>query len=245
MNTVDKVGWRLTHTRRCLFASLGLSVERCPAPDTLAWQIKQVLNRFEVDGVLDVGAHHGEFGRFLRSQVGYRGPLVSFEPYAQSFSVLESRFRRDAAWTGYQLALGDVSGSLTLNICDGTELNSVLKPNLFGSQTFGSMRLGGSQVVPVERLDSLTIAGTSIILKTDTQGHDLQVIEGARGMIDRIASVVVELAVIPIYDEAPPWTTVVAYLRQLNFEVAGLFPISRKRDNLGVIEFDGVFVRSS
>lgn len=39
----------------------------------------RLLHRYEIDLVLDVGAHRGDFGALLR-EAGYRGRIVSFEP---------------------------------------------------------------------------------------------------------------------------------------------------------------------
>jgi hypothetical protein len=48
------------------------------------------LSRLKVNCVIDVGAHFGEFGNYLRV-LGYRGRIVSFEPVSKSFSVLAQR----------------------------------------------------------------------------------------------------------------------------------------------------------
>lgn len=220
---------------------LGLSVARYPAPNTLPWGIKQILDSLDINLVIDVGAHHGEFGLMLRNVVGYRGRIASFEPHPSSFSVLAQKSRNDSLWDSHQVALGENDGTLMLNVFAGSDMNSVLLPNDMGLQRF-SMELKGSEEVRAIRLDSLPLEG-AILVKTDTQGHDLKILGGATGLMDQIRAVVIELSVKPIYDRGPLWTEAIDLLRRQGFEPTGLFPVSRDRDHLRVIEFDGVFVR--
>ena len=52
-----------------------------------------------------------------------------------------------------------------------------------------------------------------MLLKTDTQGWDLEVIEGAAGCLERVVALQVELSVRPIYEGSPGWLEVLARLR--------------------------------
>ena len=74
-----------------------------------------LLKHFGVETVLDVGAHHGEYGLRLRKG-GYDGKIVSFEPGPDAFSVLEQRCKRDGNWACHQMALGDEIGQGELNV---------------------------------------------------------------------------------------------------------------------------------
>ena len=76
--------------------AVGLEVRRTnPAPKaapksrrdvhaTLAGHVAAIIEREQVDCVIDVGAHEGETGRRLR-ETGWTGPIVSFEPVAATF----------------------------------------------------------------------------------------------------------------------------------------------------------------
>jgi hypothetical protein len=76
----------------------------------------------------------------------------------------------------------------------------------------------------------------------DTQGSDMDVIEGARKALPSITALQLELSVRPIYDGQPSLPQTMAALADLGFELLGVFPISR--DGLRVVEFDGVFCRA-
>src|SRR6185312_9362363 len=84
--------------------SLGYHVGSFPPVDSLAYHLKLLLSRLEIDCVIDVGAHDGEFARFLRD-LGYQGEIVSFEPVKATFERLCAAFAGDPHWRGLNVAL--------------------------------------------------------------------------------------------------------------------------------------------
>src|SRR5437763_15477036 len=75
---------------------------------------------FGINCVVDVGAHFGEYGTLLR-EGGYRGPIVSFEPVEASFRELQRSSAGDANWITYCCALGELNGSMTMNVSLGSD----------------------------------------------------------------------------------------------------------------------------
>ncbi|MCX3060943.1 hypothetical protein [Streptomyces beihaiensis] len=64
------------------------------------------LRQDEIDLVLASGAHDGGFGRGLR-RGGYRGRIVSFEPFGGPRCGVRRAAERDRAWRVLPYALGD------------------------------------------------------------------------------------------------------------------------------------------
>src|SRR6476619_3449077 len=114
---------------------VGLHVGRYPPVDSLAYHLKTVLRELEIDCVLDVGAHEGEFAGFLRD-LGYAGEIISFEPVATSFAVLATARASDKHWRGHNIALGAEDSELEINIYAGSVFNSFLKPSSAGTTRF-------------------------------------------------------------------------------------------------------------
>ena len=73
--------------------------------------------------VLDVGAHHGEYGEMLRG-IGYQGHIVSFEPVPESVSVLRRRAAHDPKWRVHSFALGEENANLPINVTASSHLCS-------------------------------------------------------------------------------------------------------------------------
>ncbi len=95
-------------------------------------------------------------------------------------------------------------------------------------------------------LDSLTmdIPQPNIYLKIDTQGYDLNVLDGATRVLDRVLAFQAEVSVKPVYEATPNYLEAIAAMSDLGYELTGLFPVAR--DNaLRVVEFDCVMVRGS
>jgi len=100
--------------------------------------------------------------------------------------------------------------------------------------------------VEVRRLDDVfddavrPLADPVTFLKLDTQGSDLEVLYGASGVLHRVAALVTELPVVPIYEGMPSLVDALGHLQDLGFEITGMFPVTRDRDGLGAVEFDCV-----
>ena len=75
-----------------------IPVGRWPDPASLVCHLRKLIGRYNVDLVVDVGAHHGEYGRTLRREAHYEGDLISFEPAASAFAALSRVAARDRRW---------------------------------------------------------------------------------------------------------------------------------------------------
>ena len=80
-------------------------------------------------------------------------------------------------------------------------------------------------------------------LKMDTQGFDLQVFEGATGVLDQFVGMQSEACCVPIYDDMPRLPEQMLAYEKLGFETVGMFAVFRDRPTMRVIEFDLVMVR--
>ena len=230
--------------------SLGFDLVRFPHPGSLAAHLKRLFPKLGIDCVLDVGAHTGEYGRFLREVVGYGGHIVSFEPLLGSFETLARVSERDPDWIAHRLALGDWDGETTLRVTRGTVFSSFLAPSTYARQRFGEgVEIERMETVPVRRLDGalrevLGEEGPSrIFLKIDVQGSERSVVRGAHGCLQRIIALQTESAVRSTYQGAPRLWELMPELEERGFRLTGLFPVSLDRRDLSLVEVDAVAVR--
>ena len=77
----------------------------------------------------------------------------------------------------------------------------------------------------------------------DTQGYDLQVFAGARQSLGRIACLMSELSLAPIYHAMPGYLEALSLYQKNGFSVSGIYPILRSPD-LSLIEADCVLVNT-
>jgi FkbM family methyltransferase len=231
---------------------LGFDIVRYPRDDEgkLGAHLVALFEQLRVNCVLDVGAHWGEYGTLLRDW-SYTGRIVSFEPVAESASILEERAGDDPKWRVERLALGSRSRSASMHVYSASDLASFLTLNDYAADLYpDDTVLARQETVTICRLDEIigqiddeNTPGT-FFLKVDTQGLDLDVIAGAEGCLPRIRGIQLEAAVQPLYDGVADYLHTLEHLRQLGYKLTGAFPISRDRE-LGIIELDCVFTQSS
>jgi FkbM family methyltransferase len=229
---------------RRAFRRAGIDVVRFPvkpARDSLPAHLARSLAYHPVDGVVDVGAHRGGFVGRLRD-VGFGGPIVSFEPDPENFGFLASQYSADQRWDGHNIGLGSKRGTLLLNQFADSDFNSFRIPTRSGAIRFPGLATATHQAVPVERLDDVLDMSGALMLKTDTQGFDLEVIAGARDTLKRVEILVIELSVQPIYEGMPGLLEMLTEICRLGFVSAGFSIVSL--NGASVVEYDGVFVRA-
>lgn len=213
--------------------------------------LRDLLHSHQIRTVIDVGANIGQFGLSLR-KLGFKGKIVSFEPMKHARAKLEEVAAENPPWKVFSAALGSRSGEQNLQIFKDDTFSSLHSMTESGKKTFGSyVQAQGTQAVKTETLDGLLdgqlgreIHG-AIMIKTDTQGHDLEVLKGGVQLLKKTSVVMTEAAVEVIYEGAPSFTEILAFLRQNGFEASGFYPLSHQPESLAMIEFDAFFVRKS
>jgi FkbM family methyltransferase len=209
----------------------------------------QLFSRCKIDCVLDVGAHTGEYGTFLRD-IGYDGHIVSFEPVRENYPALEAARNGDSRWRIFPFALGEENTSQPIHVTGSTVFSSFLPPNQFGTELFTKAGVERTELAEVRRLDNVLdeclagIPAQRIYLKIDTQGWDLRVLAGAAGVLDRVAALQSEISVQNIYTGMPNYLESLEVIGRMGFKPFGFVPVSRDRDH-GIVEFDCIMIRGS
>ncbi|MDQ1704344.1 MAG: hypothetical protein QOF18_710 [Frankiaceae bacterium] len=212
--------------------------------------LRHIINTYEINCVLDVGANTGQYGELLRG-VGYRGHIVSFEPVPRVFRQLRRATVGDRRWNARRLALGRENGSLDLFVVSGT-CSSALPASRYGMDRFTKLAEPKQVTVPVRRLDEILaevlpsgLADPRVLLKLDTQGYDLEAFAGLGDGVRQVVALQSELAQVPIYEGMPTMQQSLDVFQAAGYEITGLFPVTRDPRTARVLEFDCVMVRGS
>jgi FkbM family methyltransferase len=213
-----------------------------------ALHLRALLDFLKIDCVLDVGANVGQYHDFLRDKVLYGGPIVSFEPVRRHIDLLRDRARADGGWHIEGYALGAKNGNLPINVMVSDQFSSFLQPDSSRVHDYDRLNVPCHvENVLVRTLDMVMPALREKLgferpyLKLDTQGFDLEVLQGARQSLPEMRALQTEASVIGIYKGMPGYMDTIRYLDQCGFDITGIYPVSRDR-SLRLVEFDCVMI---
>jgi FkbM family methyltransferase len=201
---------------------------------------------YGVDLVIDVGANSGQYASGLRA-AGYHGRIVSFEPLSEPYGRLAAASSQDAAWDCRQLALGRRPGTTTINVSEDSRNSSIFTVGDRHLQAAPDSRRVGMETVRIDRLDRLwpAIARNAHrpYLKMDTQGSELDVLRGAKRLLDAMSLVEVELSLLPVYDSPPVFGDVHGLLARHGFAPIAFEGVLDDTETGEMLQADGIFRR--
>lgn len=214
----------------------------------LSWgdNIFDLLRRYDINLVFDVGANNGQYGRqLIRS--GYRGRIVSFEPLPSAYRKLAMNRWSFGSWRVEPFALGEHESTATLNV-SGNSQSSSLQPMLPAHvEAAPQAAYVGRCEVAVKRLDDIFADYAEetdrCYLKLDVQGHEHHVLAGAAGCLDRIVAVQMELSVEELYAGSQSWQEAISSMETLGYRLMLLTPGFRDQQTGKMMQADGFFVR--
>jgi FkbM family methyltransferase len=213
--------------------------------------LQQILRRYPINLCIDVGANEGQFAALMR-ELGYLDRLVSIEPIPWLAQELIRHSKDDPGWSVIEGLVALDPGERVFHVFGSSDFSSLHSPSALGMREFGEY-LSSQQLIRAnaKRLDSwleqeeipLPERG-GIFLKSDTQGSDLEVLQGAGGILSFAAIVLVEVSYAPIYSTEANANEIISFLASQGFTLAALFPIAFTKDGLGLIEADAYFIRA-
>lgn len=135
--------------------------------------------------VLDVGANVGSWGEMVLDALP-SATVHSFEPIESTFRQLEVNAARSTRWSAHRIALTATGGAdLPMWMAGHSTLASAVAGSGDGTPTHTVPASTGDQFCLDHKIDHIDL------LKVDTEGHDLAVLQGfsemfGRGAIDLV-----------------------------------------------------------
>lgn len=183
------------------------------------------VGRREPAVILDVGGNVGQSIQEFRRAFP-RATIHSFEPSPTIFGDrLLPRYRNAAGIHLWNVAVGAAEGRLALRENSASTMSSFLAP---GRQSWGDVvRLTEVPVITLDAFASDQGIDFIHILKSDTQGFDLEVFNGSERLLreGRIGMILVEITVARLYEGLPTLDVMYRHLVDRHFELAGLYKI--------------------
>ena len=208
-----KLRSRVLETANDLLRPLGLRLQRTNATGRsfadFFTHLKSLGMTFET--VIDVGVATGTpeiYRAFPNATYFLVEPLTEFEGVLKELQqTLSAHY--------FAAAAGAVNGETTINVHGHLSGSSLLR------QAEGPLLDGAPRIIPVRRLDGLLPADVvqPCLLKIDTQGTELEVVEGLGTRIDSIDVMLIETSLLPFREGTAQLFDVVADLKARGFVV--------------------------
>jgi FkbM family methyltransferase len=226
----------------------GFDVHRLTPSSNPDLQLSKALSRFQVDLILDVGANVGQFALGMR-EVGYRGPIVSFEPLSTAHLKLSEAAARDGKWHVHsRVAIGEMDGVTQINIAENSVSSSLLPMTDAHRGAAAKSAYIAVESVPIRRLDSVAPEymdkGRTVFLKIDAQGFEWQILDGASATLPFLRGILCELSLVPLYEGQRLWMDVIDRLEAAGFKLWSILKgFTDVRDGR-TLQINAVFFRS-
>ena len=176
-------------------------------------KINEFLKKINLKKVIDIGAHKGEFLENIIS-IKNRIKVYSFEPQSKIFKDLKKKFKNKKNINLFNLAISNSNKfkKLNINIKTSTSTFSSYNQNSFWKKIkdflltgFKNKSIVNSELVLTNSLDSFCkkkkIKNIDL-LKIDTEGHEMQVLDGAKKLLKNdIKFVLIEFHLSKIYKD--------------------------------------------
>jgi FkbM family methyltransferase len=193
--------------------------------------------------LVDVGANRGEFAASVRAHCGLNGALL-IEPQPDLAALLSKEFQ-DAKVAN--AAVSNAPGRARFNVLEADSCSSLLPilPDAGFSGRQIDTRVKAQYDVDVFTLDQVLAqsgwSNTIDVLKIDTQGNELQVIEGAVHTMPLVRLLWIEVSFRKLYEGDALFSTVHERLSALGFRLYSLHEVFRDA-NRELLQADALFL---
>lgn len=186
-----------------------------------------VLQTLKINHVIDIGAASGQFARSIRDN-GYKYKITSIEPLQVSWSKLNAQARRDKLWRVYpRAAMGSSAKLMLINRSENNDSSSFLlvtKKSIQAAPKSAQVQQEAVQVYSLDEVfNDIVNPADTILLKLDVQGYEDQVIKGARDSINLIKAALLEVSIVPMYENQATYQAIISMMGDLGFHPFAFF----------------------
>ena len=186
-------------------------------------RIVNILNHFNAEIVIDVGANEGQFAKALLAN-DFKENIISIEPLRLAHLKLRNSARRFSNWTVYKkCGFGTRNTTANINVSKNSVSSSILKIKNKHLELVSDSKVISKEKIKLITLDTFfkdkKIYEKKIFVKIDTQGYEKRIIEGAKNSLKNIMGFIIETSIIKLYEGETLWVEIVKYLEKLGYKV--------------------------
>jgi len=207
---------------RSMIRAFGYDIRKLELGCDAFLDIKYLLADVSAPVIFDVGANVGQTIRRIQ-RINSKAIIHAFEPNAQAFSQLSARYGSMTKTYLNPFALGATEEVRTLSEYTASDMSSLLPrgpENWIDVVSSSDVKLSTIDRYcadkKIERID---------LLKSDTQGFELEVLKGAGRMLEerRVGAIYVEITFARLYDNLPRLDEIYAFITGHGFYLVSFY----------------------
>ena len=231
---------------QALFYEKGIIIQKKTPLNSEEKLLSFLLGEHQIDLVLDIGANKGQFAMELLKS-GFAGNVVSFEPLPETFKELQANAKKYPRWKVENLAVGNQTGSITINVSANTESSSVLAMLDRHSDLAPESKYVKSLSVPIITLDKYVanemLICKNVFLKIDVQGFEESVLIGAATTLQNVKLLQLEISFTPLYQNSTVYYTMMEKIEKMGFSFFSLQPAFTDYKTGQIFQIDAIYIK--
>jgi FkbM family methyltransferase len=228
-----------------LFRAFGFELKRYSFDSSDELLLNHILKTFHIQTILDVGANEGQYA-LQTKEAGFAGVIYSFEPLSAPFKKLAERANGISNWKVINKGIGSKDSEMTINVSENIVSSSIFEVEPTSVSANADTRIVRQEKIKITCIDTFLANQTvteELMLKLDVQGYEMEALKGAADNLSRFKIIQAELSLVPVYQNAPLYDDIIAFLKSEGFEMFTILPGFRDPATGRLLQADGVFVR--
>ncbi len=226
---------------RKIIQKTGIDIRRYKSEtNRLAW-----LSDLDIQSVFDVGANIGQFAAEIREALPH-ATIYSFEPLKDCFESLNTSRKHDTAFFSYNSALGEKTGTETIQRSSYAPSSSLLPMADSHKELFPHTAQQIPETIQIRKLDDVFAEikpKGALLIKVDTQGYEDKVIAGGMNAFRAARVALMETSFVELYKGQPLFGSIYQKMLELGFVYRGALHQKIDKKTGEVIFEDSIFIR--
>jgi FkbM family methyltransferase len=193
----------------------------------LPGQRTYLMNKLQIDGVIDIGANVGDFSKEIR-KFGYKGHIYLVEPLSAPFEILSRRFLRDKFTSSFNGIINSECGWQEIYHWGDSTTASVLKLHENRGKHHNYLVENGRQLSQSKSIDCLIFSDLilsskkRLFIKLDVQGAENLILSNLQKVASRVSLIQVETGIQKIYKDGSHISETIQLLEKNNFTIVSI-----------------------
>lgn len=193
--------------------------------------------------IIDIGAFDGMSSVLMAKQFPSH-QILCFEANPTACKMAENNLKKYPNVTLYPFAISSDNVNKSFFVSDNLVSSSLNSIESNGESKEWGFEMVNQIEVQARKLDSFCHDKKVLLIKIDTQGHELEVLKGAVEVLANTKYIMVEMQNHDIYTNSCKYYDVDEFLRNNNFQLLDIV-VTYRENGIQVKEYDAIYINTN